>query len=559
VVESSRPGIPRLVPAFVLMLVFLGSSLSAQTVHCVPDTSPGGCDDSHATIQAAIDHAVSGDTVRVAAGTFAENLTIDVPLTLEGAQSGVDARGRVAAETIVAPPSGVALTLVTGSAGTTIDGLTFSGGTRGIESASGPIDDLTIVNDRFVSFTDAAIFLNDSGSDITIQFSSMDGSGKTGSGGIVHLDTDAFDGFQFLDNEVLNGADATGLFVDGNHNVGTSDGRSPLIARNLFRNNDTGVNLGSRSFEFGSIEDNTFDANEFDGLQGGIQNSAITGNVFSGNGRSGLALTSFGNTAADRGAQNTAVTCNAFFGNGTQGIFLSATQAVGTIATNTINDNNIFGNPGAGLTYSGTETINAEDNYWGSSTGPVHNGNPGGSGDEINPPDAPVDYVPFATAPVECVPAAGQPSPDLGITKTADTTTPMVGSNVTFTITVTNSGLGDAAGVEVTDVLAPELSYESSSATQGTYDPGTGVWTVGTIPAGGSATLTLVAHVNSAPQGTAVSNTATITAPTDGTPGDNASTVALVIAAPVPLASGAGLLLLACALGLAALFALRRS
>ena len=46
----------------------------------------------------------------------------------------------------------------------------------------------------------------------------------------------------------------------------------------------------------GTIINNTFSNNAFDGLQGGVQHTLITQNTFSGNGRSGLALTGFGGT-----------------------------------------------------------------------------------------------------------------------------------------------------------------------------------------------------------------------------------------------------------------------
>ncbi len=111
---------------------------------------------------------------------------------------------------------------------------------------------------------------------------------------------------------------------------------------------------------------------------------------------------------------------------------------------------------------------------------------------------------------------------DLELTKTVDNATPLLGQNVTFTITVTETkGVYDATNVEVTDQLPAGLSYVSHTASQGTYDPGTGVWNVGTIPAGGSATLDIVAQVTATGS---ITNEAEVTAVTeadpDSTPGD---------------------------------------
>ena len=50
------------------------------------------------TIQAAIDAASPGDTINVATGTYNEDVTVNKSLTLNGAQAGVDARGRSTSE-----------------------------------------------------------------------------------------------------------------------------------------------------------------------------------------------------------------------------------------------------------------------------------------------------------------------------------------------------------------------------------------------------------------------------------------------------------------------------
>jgi uncharacterized repeat protein (TIGR01451 family) len=101
------------------------------------------------------------------------------------------------------------------------------------------------------------------------------------------------------------------------------------------------------------------------------------------------------------------------------------------------------------------------------------------------------------------------PLADLSLTKAVDNPTPAVGQQVTFTITVSNAGPADATGVAVTDLLPAGLSFGSASASQGNYDSGTGVWTVGTLLGLTSATLTITATVTSA--GVKI-NTAEVTA-----------------------------------------------
>jgi hypothetical protein len=351
-----------------------------------------------ATIAAAIATATAGDTIVVAAGTYTENVVLDKGVSLEGAQAGVDACGRDGTgETIIDASAGIGIRLVAGSAGATIDGFTIIDATNAIESSSGPIDGVTIQNNRMPDFTSTGIFLNDKGDDITLHQNSVDGSSQTGSGGIVHLDQDPFDGMHVTDNCIVNGA--TGLFSDGTRNVGMSAGRSPLMSGNLVSGNGTGANLGRKSWEDAAISDNVFVDNGFDGLQGGPASSAITGNVFANNGRHGLALTGFGGGGdATRGAQDNDINSNCIVGNGTTGVLYSSSQFPGTQATNMVNGNNIRGNA-TGASYAGTETLDATANWWGASDGPsAPDGS--GSGDSVDGASGggSIDFSSFETA-----------------------------------------------------------------------------------------------------------------------------------------------------------------
>lgn len=111
---------------------------------------------------------------------------------------------------------------------------------------------------------------------------------------------------------------------------------------------------------------------------------------------------------------------------------------------------------------------------------------------------------------------------DLSLVKTIDNPTPNVGQNVTFTINLNNAGPGTATGVTVTDLLPPGLSFISAAPSQGSYDRASGLWTVGTVSAGSSASLQLATTVNTT---AAVTNTAQVThsdqPDPDSTPNNN--------------------------------------
>ena len=71
---------------------------------------------------------------------------------------------------------------------------------------------------------------------------------------------------------------------------------------------------------------------------------------------------------------------------------------------------------------------------------------------------------------------------DLYVQKIVDNETPALGSQVNFTVRVANDIIfSTATGVEVTDILPAGMTYVSAMASQGSYNSGTGVWTVGTL------------------------------------------------------------------------------
>lgn len=85
------------------------------------------------------------------------------------------------------------------------------------------------------------------------------------------------------------------------------------------------------------------------------------------------------------------------------------------------------------------------------------------------------------------------PTSNLRITKEANNYTPMVGDQVTFTLTAYNSGPYNATNVLVTDQLPSGLTYQSHSG--GTYNNINGQWSIGSLANGASAALTITATV----------------------------------------------------------------
>ena len=84
---------------------------------------------------------------------------------------------------------------------------------------------------------------------------------------------------------------------------------------------------------------------------------------------------------------------------------------------------------------------------------------------------------------------------DVEVTKTAPSSSVLVGDEISVTITALNRGPNPATGIEVTDSLPAGFDFVSASASQGVYDPATGAWSVGSLAVGEIAQLVLTAKV----------------------------------------------------------------
>ena len=86
---------------------------------------------------------------------------------------------------------------------------------------------------------------------------------------------------------------------------------------------------------------------------------------------------------------------------------------------------------------------------------------------------------------------------DLSITKAVSDMNPLVGTDITFTITAYNgsTNIASATEVKVADKLLPNYAFKSYTVTTGTYDNTSGIWTIGNLASNTSAVLTIIATV----------------------------------------------------------------
>ncbi len=143
---------------------------------------------------------------------------------------------------------------------------------------------------------------------------------------------------------------------------------------------------------------------------------------------------------------------------------------------------------------------------------------------------------------VSAITAIGLPAADVAVSLAAPTNG-VLGSNVTFTITVTNLGPETALKVTVADALPAGLGFVSATPSVGaaTNSGNTVMATLGNLNAGAGATLTIEAQVTSIGL---VTNTATVaTTASDTNTSNNSASAVLALTAPAPNLVAAGAVL----------------
>jgi uncharacterized repeat protein (TIGR01451 family) len=122
-------------------------------------------------------------------------------------------------------------------------------------------------------------------------------------------------------------------------------------------------------------------------------------------------------------------------------------------------------------------------------------------------------------------------SANLDVTKTPTRLAAFVGEQLTFDVIVKNLGPSPASGVSLNDDLPAGLALVEAAASQGSYDQTTGIWSVGSIGATGSAVLSV--RVTVTDPGTTVNTASIATSDQPDPDADNNSSSAIVAAARV--------------------------
>jgi hypothetical protein len=235
------------------------------------DGSAGGHSfgwDAFATVQAGVDAVASAGTVHVAAGSYAEDVTIAKALTLDGAQAGNDARTRSGSES-------TARSLHVTASNVVIDGFTFNNVNPQLSvdtTSGGPaLSGVVAKNDVFSGYTDVAVPTYNAGN-LLLQNNLF--KNASGSAEAIQIKADSLlggcDGSQVKDSKFVaattngaadinfscTGSSSSGIVVSGNTSTGTTNGSSLVGLSGITGGSITGNTAttdGSTIFVFGAV------------------------------------------------------------------------------------------------------------------------------------------------------------------------------------------------------------------------------------------------------------------------------------------------------------------
>jgi hypothetical protein len=338
----------------------------------------------YSTIQAAVDAALSGAVITVDAGSYKESVVIGKSLTIKGAQAGVDARsntrlsGATSAESVITGAgSGTSVTpafkIIANDV--TIDGFTVQGETSASATGGivlGPnIAGAHILNNIVQNNVAGMVLSNNSSTDpAVIQYNVFRNNNNAGDNGGRGIYTD----------ESYFGSQLTNVTIDSNSfqkNQG-STGTTGFEAAIAIEPSVAGITSNIR------ITNNTFDNNGKAVLFFHTSNITFNGNIVTNTQDQWSGIVRF-----EGDDNNVTIKNNLIYNNTGPGIAIDSKGVPGTNSGFVINNNNIYGNnyvwpDSIGVivnasTYVGT--LDARNNYWGSSSGPSGQGP--GTGDGV--------------------------------------------------------------------------------------------------------------------------------------------------------------------------------
>ena len=123
------------------------------------------------------------------------------------------------------------------------------------------------------------------------------------------------------------------------------------------------------------------------------------------------------------------------------------------------------------------------------------------------------------------------PQADVSLAETVNNASPQTGATVNYALMVNALGPTTSTGVTATDILPTGLTFISASSSLGSYDSGTGIWTIGNMTPSSTATLRIAATV-AAFAGTQITNTATViesSSSADLYPGNNTASTMITV------------------------------
>jgi len=456
----------------VSMILFISPGKIYGATGATLTVGPGG---TYATIQAAITAASDGDTINVEAGTYTEELTINKPLTLQGAGKGVS----------IIDGSGVDASHLISIRGITdgivkFDGFTVQNapptgdGDEGYPIVISECDDpgeITVTNNAIIASRpdyDWGVNAGNSTASVVIKHNTFDNYWMNAvliecATGPVEI---GYNTFKMADDggpsifSMSYSNDVVGLHWYHHNNLSAkNDGES--IYQGIVVASAWGDSYGVRSHGAYSnlvIEENVIsDLQSFsrgiqlevDGPNGGFTNPQIKNNTITGpnTGDNNFGIRLLGDVTGPIITGNTLT--DLYYGIHLRGTFSEEIYPTGV----QINNNNIDGNTSYGVKNEGTEVADATNNWWGDASGPHHETlNPDGTGDAVSDNvnfdpwlHNPVGYV----APKPSVPKPLTPEEQASLDLSIEQQVAVYGaSNVGFTKTLYDNILGRAADSE---------------------------------------------------------------------------------------------------------------